>query len=417
MRIGFAALTVAYVLSQFYRAFLAVLAPVLDTDIGASAEDLAFASGIWLAAFAGLQLPIGYALDYLGPRRTAGGLVLAAVGAAVFAVAHGPTMVTVAMALIGAGCAPALMVSLYIFARAYPPAMFASLTGLLIGVSSVGNLAAATPMAWAAETIGWRACLWGLAIVTLLITLALVAFVHDPPRAAAAGHDGAGLLALMRTPSVLLLVPLTFAHYAPVAGVRGLWVGPYLADVFHLNALALGNVSLAMGIAMILGSLAYGPLDRLLGTRKGVLLGGNLRGKPTVIVAGRSDALLPVNHAARAYAAWSAKAEGAASALRYYEVTNGNHFDAFLPAVGGVAGYDTLLVPMHVYFVQAMDLVWAKLKTGAALPPSQVVRTTPRGGTPGAAPAITATNVPRIATTPADADKIGLASGAITVPD
>lgn len=147
MRIGFAALTVAYVLSQFYRAFLAVLAPVLDTDIGASAEDLAFASGIWLAAFAGLQLPIGYALDYLGPRRTAGGLVLAAVGAAVFAVAHGPTMVTVAMALIGAGCAPALMVSLYIFARAYPPAMFASLTGLLIGVSSVGNLAAATPMA------------------------------------------------------------------------------------------------------------------------------------------------------------------------------------------------------------------------------------------------------------------------------
>lgn len=78
MRIGFAALTVAYVLSQFYRAFLAVLAPVLDTDIGASAEDLAFASGIWLAAFAGLQLPIGYALDYLGPRRTAGGLVLAA---------------------------------------------------------------------------------------------------------------------------------------------------------------------------------------------------------------------------------------------------------------------------------------------------------------------------------------------------
>ena len=161
MRIGFAALTVAYVLSQFYRAFLAVLAPVLDTDIGASAEDLAFASGIWLAAFAGLQLPIGYALDYLGPRRTAGGLVLAAVGAAVFAVAHGPTMVTVAMALIGAGCAPALMVSLYIFARAYPPAMFASLTGLLIGVSSVGNLAAATPMAWAAETIGWRACLWG----------------------------------------------------------------------------------------------------------------------------------------------------------------------------------------------------------------------------------------------------------------
>ena len=53
MRAGFAALIVAYVFSQFYRAFLAVLAPVLATDIGATAADLAFASGVWFAAFAG----------------------------------------------------------------------------------------------------------------------------------------------------------------------------------------------------------------------------------------------------------------------------------------------------------------------------------------------------------------------------
>ena len=276
MRAGFVALTVAYVLSQFYRAFLAVLAPVLDVEIGATTDDLASATGVWLAAFAALQLPVGYALDRFGPRRTACGLVLAAIGAAVFALAQGPMAVTVAMALIGAGCAPALMVSLYIFARSYPPAMFASLAGLLIGVSSVGNLAAATPMAWAADALGWRACLWVLAAITLATTLAIVASVRDPTRATAPEDDGVGFLALLRTPAVLLLVPLTFAHYAPVAGVRGLWVGPYLATTFDLDALALGNATLAMGIAMILGSFAYGPLDRLLGTRKGVLLGGNL---------------------------------------------------------------------------------------------------------------------------------------------
>jgi len=276
MRTGFAALTVAYILSQFYRAFLAVLAPTLATDIGANAADLAFASGVWLAAFAGLQLPVGYALDHLGPRRTAAGLALAAVGAAVFALAQGPAAVTVAMALIGAGCAPALMVSLYIFARAYPPALFASLTGLIIGVSSVGNLAAATPMAWAAHDFGWRACLWLFALLTLLTTAALVAFVRDPPRVAPPDRRRAGFLAVVRRPGALLLMPLTLAHYAPVAGVRGLWVGPYLADVFHLGPVALGNATLAMGVAMILGSFAYGPLDRLLGTRKGVVLGGNL---------------------------------------------------------------------------------------------------------------------------------------------
>jgi hydroxybutyrate-dimer hydrolase len=148
-----------------------------------------------------------------------------------------------------------------------------------------------------------------------------------------------------------------------------------------------------------------------------VLLSGNLRGKPVVMVAGRSDALLPVNHAARAYAAFNAKVEGAASGVRYYEIENGNHFDSFLPPVGGVAGYDTLLVPVHYYFVNAMDLVWAKLKSGTALPPSQVVRTTPRGGTPGAAPAITTANVPKIAATPAAANAITLSGGTISVPN
>jgi predicted MFS family arabinose efflux permease len=279
MRAGFLALVVGYALSQFYRAFLAVLAPLLEADIGADAEDLAFASGAWFAAFAAMQLPVGHALDRIGPRRTAGGLLLAAVaGAAVFALAQRPETVTVAMALIGIGCAPVLMAAFYIFARAYPPAVFASLGGLLIGVSSAGNVASAAPMAWAAEAFGWRACLWALAGVSFATALAILAFVRDPARLAApSGHaEPASFGALLRSPALLLVLPLTLVHYAPVGGVRGLWAGPYLADVFGLDAIAIGNVTLAMGAAMIAGTFAYGPLDRLLGTRKGVLLAGNL---------------------------------------------------------------------------------------------------------------------------------------------
>ncbi len=143
-----------------------------------------------------------------------------------------------------------------------------------------------------------------------------------------------------------------------------------------------------------------------------VVLNGNLRAKPTLIVAGRSDALVPVNHNARAYVAFNKVTEGSASKLGYIEVANAQHFDAFLP----FSGFDTRFVPLHVYYVRAMDAMYAHLRNGTALPPSQVVRATPRGGA-SPAPAIAAANVPAISATPLVADQIGFAGTSVNVPN
>ena len=144
---------------------------------------------------------------------------------------------------------------------------------------------------------------------------------------------------------------------------------------------------------------------------------GNLRGKPVVIVHGRDDALLPVSHTSRPYAALNKRIEGASSKLSYIEVTNAQHFDSFIGLPAVLPGYDSRYIPLHVYLNRALDAVWANLKNGTALPPSQVVRTVPRGGTPGAAPAITAANVPAIAATPGAADRIDYVAGVLTIPD
>jgi hydroxybutyrate-dimer hydrolase len=135
---------------------------------------------------------------------------------------------------------------------------------------------------------------------------------------------------------------------------------------------------------------------------------GSVRGKPTIIVHGRADALVPVNHSSRPYAGLNRLVD-----VRYYEVTNAQHFDAFL----SIPGYDTRFVPVHYYFVQALKLMYDHLKQGTPLPPSQVVRTTPRGGTPGAAPPITATNVPAIPASPAAADLILMQGSTLRIPD
>ncbi|MEQ9693179.1 MFS transporter [Shimia sp. SDUM112013] len=276
MRADLILLCFAYVLSQFFRAFLAVLSQPLAADIGATAADLSFASGMWFLVFAAMQIPVGAALDKIGPRRTSSVLLLigGGGGALMFAFAATPLHMVIAMGLIGVGCSPVLMASYYIFAKSYPPARFATLAALMLGVGSVGNLVASYPMAWAAGTIGWRAALVVLALFSAATAVGLYVKVIDPPQEA---HEEKGsVLDLLKMPALWLLFPMMFVNYMPAAGIRGVWMGPYLSDVFDLSTGAIGTAALVMGVAMILGTLAYGPMDRILGTRKWVVLIGNL---------------------------------------------------------------------------------------------------------------------------------------------
>lgn len=278
MQAGLIVLCLAYVLSQFFRAFLAVLSGVLARDLGTAPDDLATASGLWFAAFALMQLPVGWALDRLGPRRTAATLLMVggAGGAALFALASTALHVKMAMLLIGIGCSPVLMASYYIFAREFPPARFATLAALMLGVGSVGNLAASYPMALAADLVGWRGAMAGLSALSAFVAAGIMITVRDP-KAAESDHRGS-VLDLLKMPVMWLILPMMLVNYGPVGALRGLWIGPYLTDVYALNTAQVGQATLIMGLAMIAGTLSYGPMDRVFGTRKWVVFCGNLAG-------------------------------------------------------------------------------------------------------------------------------------------
>jgi len=139
-----------------------------------------------------------------------------------------------------------------------------------------------------------------------------------------------------------------------------------------------------------------------------VAASGKLNGKPAIIVHGRSDTLIPVNHASRAYLGLNASVEGSSSKLRYIEVTHANHFDSFSSAL------PTLIVPLHVYLNRALDAMYAHLSAKQALPPSQVVRTVTRAD---ASTLITTVNVPAIASTPAAGNAISVTGTVVDVPD
>jgi len=129
-----------------------------------------------------------------------------------------------------------------------------------------------------------------------------------------------------------------------------------------------------------------------------------------VFVTGRADAILPINHTSRPYVGLNQRMEGKKSNLRYYEILNAHHLDV----LNGLPGIADRYVPLHHYYFQALDLVWARLTDKQPLPPSQVVRTVPRGtiATP-----LTEANLPAIAPEPAEGDRIVFVDDQLRIPE
>lgn len=175
--------------------------------------------------------------------------------------------------------------------------------------------------------------------------------------------------------------------------------------------------SLLAGHDLTNGEKLRGPLQglhkRLIRGIDEVLSSGRLKGKPGIIIAGRNDALIAPNHAARAYYGFNQYREEQSSNLRYYEVTNAHHLDA----LNALAGFDNLFIPLHHYFTQALDLMLFNLREREPLPPSQVVTTIPRGGLPGEAPPIGIGNVPNIEPSPGSEALIVYNDQMLVVPE
>ena len=272
-----------YVLSQFFRSFLAVIAPELATELNLDSAMLANISAIWFVAFALAQFPVGIALDRLGPRRTVPALMLvAAMGAALLANARTGLECIVANGLIGVGCSPIYMGALYVFGRTQAPERFGYLCASLIGLGSLGNLMSATPLSLAAIAVGWRGAFIAIAALTVVSALLHWIFIVDPPpikrpTGATKPHSAFSELGqILRIHALWPLFPLTALAYASVAVERGLWIGPYFSQVHHLDAIARGNAALMMAAAMSGGALMFGALDRVRGRRGSLIAGGSI---------------------------------------------------------------------------------------------------------------------------------------------
>ena len=274
-------LSLATIISQFFRSSVAVIAPELITDLSLSPLMLGLAGGIFFLALGFSQVPVGMSFDRIGPRFTlAWASVFAFVGAMGVAMAATGPQLIVGRFLLGLGCGASFISAVMLLARWYPFDRIATMYGRIFAISQIGNFMAATPLAWMSQAVGWRNVFWGSAAAVLVVVAFFVWAVRDQPpgqapalrRTETLWQTLRGFAEVFRLPGYRKVVAVHTVAYAVMATVLGLWAGPYLHDVHGLDGIARGNVLLAMVMAQVVGMLVLPPLERRFDSRQRVIV-------------------------------------------------------------------------------------------------------------------------------------------------
>jgi len=278
-----ATLATAYVASHFFRASNVTIGLDLMRDLHIGPEALGALTGAFFFGFSAMQIPCGFFFDRYGPRRTVSGmLLLAVVGAALFTLAPNWELLLAGRALMGAGFGVMLIGTMVVISRWFPPDRFSTLSGVVLSIGLMGNLLATTPLAWGTELIGWRGVFAIVVVFSAIAALAVWLIVRDAPpghpflerKAESPAEMVRGLGEVLRNPALPFILTLNFCNYACTFTVQGLWGGPFLREVHGLSRIESGNVLLVAVIAYQVGMLVFGPLDRVLDTRKWIAIAG-----------------------------------------------------------------------------------------------------------------------------------------------
>jgi len=173
---------VAYAVAVFHRASLGVAAVDAQDRFSAGASAISLFLVLQLAVYAGLQVPVGVALDRFGSRRMilAGALTMAA-GQLVLALATDVPTAIAARVLVGAGDAMTFIsvlrvIGLWFAGGAVP--LVTQLTGIF---GQLGSIAAAYPLVALLHGTSWRTTFLGAAATGVLVAVLVLVALRDAP--------------------------------------------------------------------------------------------------------------------------------------------------------------------------------------------------------------------------------------------
>jgi MFS family permease len=251
-----------YFLSFLYRVVNVVIAPNLVQEFGLDASQMGLISSAYFLTFALCQLPLGLLLDRYESRKVSAALLLiAAVGALVFASADSALGLLIGRGIIGIGVSACLMAAFTAYANLLPSEKLPLVNGLQLMAGGLGVVSASTPVQWFLTWGDWRLLFQGLAVASVMASVLVYSLVPKYKIRSQGQNLTQQLVELwqvIKSPNFYQVAPLSVATQGVFGAFIGLWSGYWLRDYLALSNEQAVQIIFTMAAAMTAGFVVLG---------------------------------------------------------------------------------------------------------------------------------------------------------------
>lgn len=273
----FITLSILYFFSIIHRVGTASIADSLAIDFNTDNSVLGLMSGMYFYSYAAAQIPVGIMLDKIGTRKTLTFLgLVASCGNLIFSLSPTVFVLALGRSLIGFGVGGFYVSALKTLAISYDPKRYATLTGVLTSFGNIGGIAASSPLAILALTLGWRESF--LIIFFFMFFSVTVAWftIKDKENKLISVKRSIkdDLKKIFSNRQLLKIVPVPFFIYGCFVSFQGLWAGPFLMNVYGMTKATASLFFMFISIGFMVAFPLAGIISDKIRKKKPVLLTG-----------------------------------------------------------------------------------------------------------------------------------------------
>jgi MFS family permease len=265
------------------RATLAIANPLIRHDLGISLGQMGLLLSAFFWAYAWTQLPLGFVMDRVGPRRMLGwGVLFWSVAQGLAGLVTGFGQLFTLRLLLGVGEAPLVPSCTKVVRSWFGPRDRGIPTATFTGSFSIATAIAAPLLTWLMLSLSWRWMFLIMGVAGLMASSAWFAFYRDPGKILLDDEDHIYLAQDAKVETG----PMTFARWRRLLGLRTtwgvligfvgynyleaiyrVWLPGYLEIEHHLSIARTGVVAMIPLTCAILGSFCGGGFADFLARR------------------------------------------------------------------------------------------------------------------------------------------------------